>query len=66
LGNPYAAIGVDEKGRTAIDWGVYGVPETFVVGPDGIIIAKYIGPLNEEAVARIIEPAIDKALAAGS
>ncbi len=37
FGNPYAAVGVDQKGRTAIDWGVYGVPETFIVGPDGII-----------------------------
>jgi cytochrome c biogenesis protein CcmG/thiol:disulfide interchange protein DsbE len=66
LGNPYAAIGVDQNGRTAIDWGVYGVPETFVVGPDGIILAKHIGPLTADAVARRITPAVDKALAAGS
>ena len=37
LGNPFAAVGVDPTGRAAIDWGVYGVPETFVVGPDGTI-----------------------------
>lgn len=45
LGNPFAAVGVDPGGRTAIDWGVYGVPETFVVGPDGAIRHKHIGPL---------------------
>jgi cytochrome c biogenesis protein CcmG/thiol:disulfide interchange protein DsbE len=45
LGNPFAAVGIDPSGRTAIDWGVYGVPETFVVGPDGTIRHKHIGPL---------------------
>jgi cytochrome c biogenesis protein CcmG/thiol:disulfide interchange protein DsbE len=57
LGNPYAAIGVDERGRAAIDWGVYGVPETFLVGPDGTIIRKFIGPIlpqNLEAVKAAI------------
>ena len=63
MGNPYAAIGVDEKGRAAIDWGVYGVPETFVVGPDGIIRYKFIGPITEEALTRVVRPEIDKALA---
>ncbi len=62
FGNPYAAIGVDAKGRSAIDWGVYGVPETFVVGPDGIIRYKYIGPLTDEAVAKTLMPQVDKAL----
>jgi len=62
FGNPYAAIGVDAKGRSAIDWGVYGVPETFVVGADGIIRYKYVGPLSDEAVARTLMPEIDKAL----
>jgi cytochrome c biogenesis protein CcmG, thiol:disulfide interchange protein DsbE len=46
LGNPFAAIGADSSGRAAIDWGVYGVPETFVVGPDGTIRHKHIGPLQ--------------------
>jgi cytochrome c biogenesis protein CcmG, thiol:disulfide interchange protein DsbE len=46
LGNPFAAIGTDSSGRAAIDWGVYGVPETFVVGPDGTIRHKHIGPLQ--------------------
>jgi cytochrome c biogenesis protein CcmG/thiol:disulfide interchange protein DsbE len=62
LGNPYAAIGVDERGRTAIDWGVYGVPETFLVGPDGIIRYKFIGPLTPETVERALKPAIEKAI----
>jgi cytochrome c biogenesis protein CcmG/thiol:disulfide interchange protein DsbE len=63
LGNPYAAVGVDEKGRTAIDWGVYGVPETFLVGPDGVIRRKFIGPLSEQAIAEVLMPEIE-ALAA--
>jgi cytochrome c biogenesis protein CcmG/thiol:disulfide interchange protein DsbE len=46
FGNPFAAVGVDPNGRTAIDWGVYGVPETFVIGPDGTIRHKQIGPLT--------------------
>ncbi|MCG7394863.1 DsbE family thiol:disulfide interchange protein [Microvirga sp. ACRRW] len=51
LGNPYAAVGVDPKGRASIDWGVYGVPETFIVGPDGTIRHKHIGPLTPENLA---------------
>src|SRR5215213_604127 len=50
LGNPFAAVGIDPNGRAAIDWGVYGVPETFVVGPDGTILHKHIGPLTPEAM----------------
>ncbi len=50
LGNPFAAVGADPSGRTAIDWGVYGVPETFIVGPDGTIRHKHIGPLTPEAM----------------
>ena len=48
LGNPYAAVGVDSNGRASIDWGVYGVPETFIVGHDGTIRHKHIGPLTPE------------------
>lgn len=48
LGNPYAAVGTDPNGRASIDWGVYGVPETFIVGPDGTIRHKHIGPLTPE------------------
>jgi cytochrome c biogenesis protein CcmG, thiol:disulfide interchange protein DsbE len=50
LGNPFTAVGVDPNGRTAIDWGVYGVPETFVIAPDGTIRHKQIGPLTPEAM----------------
>lgn len=63
LGNPYRAIGVDQHGRTAIDWGVYGVPETFLVGKDGKIAFKHVGPLSPEAVQTTLMPAIEKALA---
>lgn len=64
LGNPYAAIGVDEAGRTAIDWGVYGVPETFLVGRNGKILFKHVGPLTVDAAKRTLLPEIQKALAA--
>ena len=50
LGNPFAAVGVDPNGRAAIDWGVYGVPETFIVGPDGTIRYKHVGPLLRETL----------------
>jgi cytochrome c biogenesis protein CcmG/thiol:disulfide interchange protein DsbE len=66
LGNPYAAIGVDQRGRAAIDWGVYGVPETFLVGPDGIIRDKIIGPLTDDAVETRLKPAIAKVLTPAS
>ncbi|MBO6903167.1 MAG: DsbE family thiol:disulfide interchange protein [Rhizobiaceae bacterium] len=62
LGNPYAAIGTDEAGRAAIQWGVYGVPETFVVGPDGTIRYKHVGPVNRQALENGLMPAIETAL----
>jgi cytochrome c biogenesis protein CcmG/thiol:disulfide interchange protein DsbE len=62
LGNPFAAIGVDTVGRAAIDWGVYGVPETFLVGRDGTILLKHIGPLTPAAVRDRLMPAIEIAL----
>ena len=46
LGNPYVAVGVDQEGRAAIDWGVYGAPETFLIGPDGTVLYKHIAPLT--------------------
>ncbi|TPK71730.1 DsbE family thiol:disulfide interchange protein [Mesorhizobium sp. B2-4-15] len=64
LGNPFQAIGVDEAGRTAIDWGVYGVPETFVIGKDGRIAYKHVGPLTAESARDLLLPQIKKALAA--
>ena len=62
-GNPYAATGQDASGRTGIDWGVYGVPETFVVGRDGHIAYKLVGPIGAENLQRVLEPQIAKALA---
>ena len=62
LGDPFAKIGADRDGKTGIDWGVYGVPETFVV-KDGIIVHKFIGPLSEEGLKSDLMPAIEKALA---
>lgn len=55
LGNPFAAVGADISGRTGIDWGVYGVPETFVIGPDGTIRHKHIGPLTAEALPAFMD-----------
>ena len=63
FGNPFAANGVDVSGRTAIEWGVYGVPETFVVGRDGRITYKLIGPITPSNLERALKPAIEKALA---
>jgi cytochrome c biogenesis protein CcmG/thiol:disulfide interchange protein DsbE len=52
-GNPFDAVGVDANGRAAIEWGVYGVPETFVVGRDGTIVYKHIGPIDAAGLAKI-------------
>ncbi len=49
LGNPYEVVAVDREGRTAVDWGVYGAPETFLVNPEGIVVHKFVGPLTLEA-----------------
>jgi cytochrome c biogenesis protein CcmG/thiol:disulfide interchange protein DsbE len=64
LGNPFAKNGADRDGKTGIDWGVYGVPETFVV-KDGIILHKFIGPLSAEGLANDLMPAVEKALGRG-
>jgi cytochrome c biogenesis protein CcmG/thiol:disulfide interchange protein DsbE len=63
-GNPFAAVGADANGRTGIEWGVYGVPETYVVGRDGRIAYKLVGPISPENFQSQLEPAITKALAA--
>lgn len=65
-GNPFTAIGVDGNGRAAIEWGVYGVPETFIVGRDGRIAYKLVGPITEENLEKVLKPELEKALAAGS
>jgi len=63
-GNPFAIVGTDANGRASIEWGVYGVPETFIVGRDGRIAYKLVGPINEDNLANVLRPAIEKALAA--
>lgn len=62
-GNPFAAAGADTSGRAGIDWGVYGVPETFVVGRDGRIAYKLVGPVTPENIHDNLMPEIEKALA---
>ena len=62
LGNPYAAIGVDEKGAATIDWGVYGVPESFLVAPDGEILYKQTGPFTQQSIEAGLMPALEQAL----
>ncbi|KAB2914808.1 MAG: DsbE family thiol:disulfide interchange protein [Hyphomicrobiaceae bacterium] len=57
-GNPYTAVGVDGNGRAAIEWGVYGMPETFIVNGEGKIVYKHVGPITAEALEAKIIPAI--------
>lgn len=61
LGNPFDAIGADRSGRVGIDWGVYGVPETYVVDGKGEIVFKLVGPVTADALTGQILPAIEKA-----
>lgn len=62
-GNPFVASGADVTGRTSIDWGVYGVPETYLIGRDGTIAYKLIGPITAANLAKVLEPEIAKAAA---
>ncbi len=61
LGNPFVAVGADSRGRAAIEWGVYGVPETYVVGPDSTIRYKHVGPLTPQIVAQSLIAEVEKA-----
>src|SRR5712664_2484280 len=65
-GNPFGIVGVDGNGRAAIEWGVYGVPETFIVGREGTIVYKLVGPVTPENLDTVLKAEIDKALKAGS
>jgi cytochrome c biogenesis protein CcmG/thiol:disulfide interchange protein DsbE len=65
-GNPFDAVGVDANGRAAIEWGVYGVPETYVVGRDGKIAFKLVGPITPENIDSVLRREIEKALNAGT
>jgi cytochrome c biogenesis protein CcmG/thiol:disulfide interchange protein DsbE len=61
-GDPYSRIGVDRDGRAGIDWGVYGVPETFIVKGDGTIAFKLVGPMSAATLASVVRPQIEKAM----
>jgi len=65
-GNPFAVVGVDGNGRGSIEWGVYGVPETFVVGRDGTIRYKMVGPVTPANLDSVLKVEIEKALKAGT
>ena len=65
-GNPFDLVGADANGRASIEWGVYGVPETFVVGREGKIVYKLVGPITPENLNAVLRPEIEKALKAGS
>ena len=65
LGNPFRAIGIDPRGTAAIDWGVYGIPESFLVGEDGTILFKQVGPFTDDAVKNKLLPKIEEALRKG-
>lgn len=65
-GDPFVAAGADQSGRAAIEWGVYGVPETFVIGRDSRIAYKFVGPITMDNFESVLKPQIEKALAAHS
>ena len=65
-GNPFDVVGVDSHGRASIEWGVYGVPETFVVARDGTIAYKLVGEITPQNIEAVLKPEIEKALKAGS
>jgi cytochrome c biogenesis protein CcmG, thiol:disulfide interchange protein DsbE len=65
-GNPFRIVGVDANGRASIEWGVYGVPETFIVGREGTIMYKLVGPVTPDNINTVLRTEIDKALKAGS
>lgn len=58
LGDPYTRIGADLDGRGGIDWGVYGIPETYVIAADGTIAHRHVGPVNRSDIGEIIMPLV--------
>jgi len=66
LGDPFLRLAADPTGRTGLDWGLYGVPETFVVDGDGIVLKRFAGPITEGVLEKIIKPAIEEARAASN
>lgn len=63
FGNPFARVGADANGRVAIDWGVYGVPETYVIGGDGKIAYRHVGPLTDDVIKEKLLPLVQGAAA---
>ena len=61
FGNPFTAVGTDTSGRAAIDWGVYGTPETFIVNGKGEVVYKHVGPISPDSLTSKLLPAIEKA-----
>ncbi|WP_299887156.1 DsbE family thiol:disulfide interchange protein [uncultured Ruegeria sp.] len=61
LGDPYEAIGRDEQGRMALDWGLYGVPETYVIDGEGTVMLRFAGPITQRVIESTIRPALEKA-----
>ncbi|MGR3290567.1 MAG: DsbE family thiol:disulfide interchange protein [Paracoccaceae bacterium] len=61
LGDPYTRIAADEKGRNALEWGVYGVPETYVIDSDGIVVLRFAGPITQRVLRETIRPAMQAA-----
>jgi cytochrome c biogenesis protein CcmG/thiol:disulfide interchange protein DsbE len=59
LGNPFAAVGADASGRNAIDWGVYGVPETYVIDGEGVVRLRFPGPLTRDIYEKRVLPVIE-------
>ena len=66
LGNPYVGMGADESGRMGLNWGLYGVPETYVIDGAGNIVLRHAGPITQRVMDSSILPAIEKARGAGS
>ncbi len=63
LGDPYAALGADEAGRMALNWGVYGVPETYVIDGEGTIVMRFAGPVTQRVIEKRLRPVLEEAAA---
>lgn len=61
LGNPYTALGMDQGARTAIEWGATGVPETFIIDSEGIVVLRFAGPITQRVLESTVRPAIEAA-----
>ena len=61
LGDPYRALGSDKTGKMGLDWGLYGVPETYIIGKDGAVLKRFAGPITQRALEAEIRPALEDA-----